>query len=351
VTTTTMQSDPAQRDHPTRPLALRQHPEEGARVQAALRAAVADLASPVRQIVTYHFGWADPAGRPAEGDSGKMFRAALVLRCAEAVAGSPDPGLAGAVAVELIHNSSLLQDDVMDLDRTRRHRPTAWTIFGASPTLLAGNALLVLALRVLLRGGGSRAVPATHLLAESYQHLIVGQTLDVEFESRPHVPLRDSHRMANGKTAALLKCAAQMGALLAGAPDGTVSALGGFGRHLGMAFQFVDDILGIWGDQRSTGKPVGADIRARKKSLPVAYALEKEPGRLASFYAGSDVPTSQDVERVRAALEELGARTWAANQAQNHLHAATASLTAAGLPAEHESQLLALAHMVTRRTS
>jgi geranylgeranyl diphosphate synthase type I len=339
-------------------MALRRHTAEVQQVQAALRAAVAELDEPVRQIVSYHFGWTDRDGRPAGGDSGKMLRAALVLRCAEAVAGSPEPGVVGAVAVELIHNSSLLHDDVMDLDPTRRHRPTAWTIYGTSPALLAGNALLVLGLSVLLRDGGDRAGPATHLLAGTYQQLTIGQALDVGFESRARVALDECHRMADGKTAALLACATKMGALLAGAGQTTIDALGDFGRHLGMAFQTIDDILGIWGDPMRTGKPVGADIRARKKSLPVAYALSMaESGALADFYAASgelassEEPTVLDVERVTAMLDDLGARTWAEERAQHHRQAATASLTRAGLDAKAETQLLALARMVTTRAS
>jgi len=125
-----------------------------------------------------------------------------------------------------------------------------------------------------------------------------------------------------------------------------------------MAFQTVDDILGIWGNPMSTGKPVGADIRARKKSLPVAYALSRaESGALTDFYgasgelAASGEPTAQDVERVTAMLDDLGARTWAEERAQHHLQAAVASLSRAGIDAESETRLLALARMVTTRTS
>jgi geranylgeranyl diphosphate synthase type I len=343
---------PAPRSTSTRtagPAALR---DQWAEIQPALRAAVAELREPVRGIASYHFGWTTAQGRPAQGNGGKYLRAALVLRCAQAISGSPGAGLPGAVAVELVHNSTLLQDDVMDLDRIRRHRPTAWTLYGTSQALLAGDALVVLGLSVLMRDAGARGVPAAQLLADSYQRIIVGQALDVGFEARADVPLDDCYQMVSGKTAALLACATKLGALLAGADQAAVDALGAFGHHLGVAFQFVDDILGIWGEPASTGKPVGSDILTRKKSLPVAYALATaDPGPVIDFYAQTDPPTPRQVEDTSAELDALGAREWAERRAQHHLRTAIACLDRAELSGESRDSLLELARMAITRTS
>jgi geranylgeranyl diphosphate synthase type I len=316
-----------------------------------LHAAVQQLAEPVRRIATYHFGWTTADGRPAAGDSGKMFRAALALRSAEVVAGLSGPGVPAAVAIELLHNSSLLKDDVMDNDRLRRDRPTAWTVFGASEALLASDALMTLAFTVLMRDGGPHGVPAAQLLADTYQQLLLGQMLDVGFAAEADVDLGDCYRMIDGKTAALIACAAEIGAMLAGADAGIRTALRGFGRQLGLAFQIVDDILGIWGDPQRTGKPVGSDIRNRKKSLPVAYALSlPKAGHLIDFYSRSDDPGPDEVQQVTLALEAANARTWAEARVRHHLRAARSQLDLSELAAERQIPLLALADLVTGRS-
>jgi geranylgeranyl diphosphate synthase type I len=316
-----------------------------------LRAAVQQLAEPVRRIGTYHFGWTTADGRPAADDSGKLLRAALALRSAEVVAGSPEPGVPGAVAVELLHNSSLLKDDVMDDDRLRRGRPTAWTVFGAPAALLASDALITLAFTVLIRDGGPHGVPATHLLADTYQQLLLGQLLDIGLSAEADADLGDCYRMIEGKTAALIECAAGIGAMLAGADAGIQTALRGFGRQIGLAFQIVDDILGIWGDPRRTGKPVGSDIRNRKKSLPVAYALSlPNAGRLIDFYSRSDDPGPDEVQQVTLALEAANARTWAEARVRHHLQAARSQLELSELTAERQTPLLALADLLTARS-
>nr|WP_239063255.1 polyprenyl synthetase family protein [Streptomyces sp. SID13031] len=281
-----------------------------------------------------------------------MLRPAIVIRCAQAVGGSWDSALPGAVAVELAHNSSLLQDDVMDHDRLRRHRPTAWTVFGESAALLAGDALIVLALSVLLRHGSASRVTAANALAETYQRLVVGQVLDLDFEARSSVTTEDCYRMADGKTASLLACAARLGAVLGGADTATTTALEAFGRHLGLAFQLVDDVLGIWGNPARTGKPVGADIRTRKKSLPVAFALSiAEPSDdLTEFYTQSHVPDDEQIRSVTARLGALGALAWTRAETDQHLQAATRSLDEAHLSATGREELLALIDFAGTRT-
>ena len=179
----------------------------------------------------------------------------------------------GAVAVELVHNFSLLHDDLMDHDAERRHRATVWAVWGPSMAILVGDAMLALAYQVLADVRDESSVAAAAMLGTATQGLIAGQVEDLAFERRATVRVEECVAMAAGKTGALLGCSAAIGAVLAGAPVETVAALQIYGEELGLAFQLVDDLLGIWGDSAVTGKPVGSDLRARKKSLPISWAL------------------------------------------------------------------------------
>ena len=213
---------------------------------------------------------------PGEGSGGKALRPALALLSARAAGAPPERGVTAAVAVELVHNFSLLHDDIMDNDTERRHRPTAWTVFGVGAAILAGDALLALAQDMLLEDSNPQGAWAARCLSAAVQRLIGGQGSDLAFEKRDNVTLAECLDMAGDKTAALMACACSIGAVHLGAPPTLAMALAGFGAHVGLAFQLTDDLLGIWGAPEVTGKPVRADLRARKKSLPVVAALTSE---------------------------------------------------------------------------
>src|SRR6266567_1775887 len=216
-------------------------------VTPALRAAIDSLPAAIRRIAGYHFGWWDADGRPANADSGKALRPALVLLAAQAVGGAPEPALPAAVAVELVHNFSLLHDDVMDGDTTRRHRPTAWSVFGIAGAILAGDALLTLAFDVVAATGHPETRAALKDLSVAVQELVAGQAADVAFERRTDVTVAECVAMAEGKTAALIGRACALGALFGnGTPERTTD-LRRFGDRMGLAFQVADDLLGIWG--------------------------------------------------------------------------------------------------------
>ncbi|NUR30930.1 MAG: polyprenyl synthetase family protein [Catenulispora sp.] len=313
-----------------------------------MRAAVDTLPGKLGEIAAYHLGWVG-----AEGGGGKLLRPALVL--AAAGAGPADELVAGAAAVELAHNFTLLHDDVIDRDRTRRHRPTAWTVFGAENAILAGDAMLALALR-LVRGEAARR------LAECVIEICEGQHEDCAFERRDDVTLEECLAMAEKKTAALLGCACALGALAVGADAQTVTALDAFGREVGMAFQLTDDLLGIWGDPAVTGKPVGADLAARKKSLPVVAALsegaasERSAGaeaaaELAGLYALERALTELELRRAADAVERAGGRDWAAAEAAARVSRAYAHVAKApGVSQAAIRDLCAIADLITRRT-
>ena len=241
--------------------------------QPLMRDTIARLNPSLRDVVSYHLGWTDASGNQAPAKGGKGIRSALATLSAEATWADAEVGAPGGVAVELVHNFSLLHDDLMDGDVERRHRPTVWALWGPSVALIAGDALSTLAIDVLLRTPNPTAPAAAAALVQATSEMIAGQADDLAFEARRSVSVEECMAMSTAKTGALLGCAASIGAILAGAPPTTVQALRDFGRHLGVAFQAVDDLLGIWGDPARTGKPIGNDIRQRKKSMPLVAAL------------------------------------------------------------------------------
>lgn len=318
----------------------------------ALRAAVDSLPLAVRSVATYHFGWCDGNGAAERADSGKAVRPTLALLAAQAVGGSPADALPGAVAVELVHNFTLLHDDVMDGDTTRRHRPTAWTVFGADAAILTGNALLTLALDVLAASGHEAARDGLRTLSAAVLELISGQRADLDFEHRGDVTLEECVRMVEGKTSALLGCACALGAAFGGGGD-RVEPLREFGKSFGTAFQHADDLLGIWGHPDTTGKPVHSDLRSRKKSLPVVAALcsGTPAGRgLAELYFREQELSEADVARAAELVEAAGGRGWSRDQADALLARALEALRSVDLAPRPAAELGALARFAVHRT-
>nr|WP_309098161.1 family 2 encapsulin nanocompartment cargo protein polyprenyl transferase [Streptomyces sp.] len=327
-----------------------------AEVDPVLRAALDSLPRPMRRVACYHFGWERADGTPAEGGSGKAIRPALVLAAAAALGGPEARARAvrAAAAVELVHNFTLLHDDVMDRDATRRHRPTAWSVFGDADAILAGDALQALALRLLAEDPHPASPAAAVRLADCVIELCAGQHADTALERRvpAEVSLDEVLAMAEAKTGALLGNACAIGALYAGAGEADVAALDAFGREAGLAFQLIDDVIGIWGDPARTGKPVGADLAARKKSLPVVAAFVSgtpEAAELADLYARP--ADEEDLDHIALTVERAGGRDWAQDQAADRMARAMQQLAHAVPDPEAAGGLLALAEFVTRRTS
>ncbi|MFD4728219.1 polyprenyl synthetase family protein, partial [Streptomyces seoulensis] len=179
-----------------------------------LRAAVDRLAPPMDTVAAYHFGWIDAAGNPAAGDGGKAVRPALAVLSAEVTGAAPEAGVPGAVAVELVHNFSLLHDDLMDGDEQRRHRDTVWKVHGPAQAILVGDALFALGNEVLLELGTVEAGRATRRLTTATRALIDGQAQDISYEHRDRVSVEECLEMEGNKTGALLACASSIGAVL-----------------------------------------------------------------------------------------------------------------------------------------
>jgi geranylgeranyl diphosphate synthase type I len=323
-----------------------------------LRAAVDRLAPPMDTIAAYHFGWIDHTGRPADGDGGKAVRPALALLSAQVAGASAETGVPGAVAVELVHNFSLLHDDLMDGDEQRRHRDTVWKVHGPAQAILVGDALMALANEILLEQGTVDAARATRRLTTATRKLIDGQAQDLSFEHRERVTVEECLNMEGNKTGALLACASSIGAVLGGAGDADADALEEYGYHLGLAFQAVDDLLGIWGDPATTGKQTWSDLRQRKKSLPVAAALAfggSAADRLGELLAADaknpeNGSLSEEEFAMRAALiEEAGGREWTSQEARRQYATAIGALDKVDMPDEIHRKLVDLADFVVVR--
>ncbi|GAB7059427.1 polyprenyl synthetase family protein [Streptomyces mexicanus] len=323
-----------------------------------LKAAVDRLAPPMDTVAAYHFGWIDAAGNPAHGDGGKAVRPALAVLSAEVTGADPAVGVPGAVAVELVHNFSLLHDDLMDGDEQRRHRDTVWKVHGPAQAILVGDALFALANEVLLELGTVEAGRAARRLTTATRALIDGQAQDISYEHRDRVSVAECLEMEGNKTGALLACASSIGAVLGGADDATADALERYGHHLGLAFQAVDDLLGIWGDPDATGKQTWSDLRQRKKSLPVVAALaaggpasERLGEILAADAKSSDFENFSEEEfAARAALiEEAGGREWTAEEARRQHTIAIEALDAVTMPDQVRAAFTALADFVVVR--
>jgi len=317
-----------------------------------LRAVVARLDSGVGAMAEYHFGWSTMDGTPATGETGKLIRPALTLLAAEAV-GAPAPSaVPGAVAVELVHNFSLIHDDIMDHDDLRRGRPALWRCFGAGSAILVGDALHALAFEVLCEHENPRAARA---LSVALRDLVCGQARDMEFSSRPwHGPdavgVDEYRTMATQKTGALMSAALAVGAELGGGPPDTVAAFAEMGKHLGLAFQCVDDILGIWGDAGSIGKPALGDLREGKRTLPLLGALAGRDGREIAALLDDAERTEPDLYRAAVLIERSGGRVLAQQEVVRQTGLATALLARVPVPVEIRAEFTALCEALVGRT-
>ncbi|MFF3849177.1 polyprenyl synthetase family protein [Streptomyces sp. NPDC002328] len=319
-------------------------------VRPALAEAVGRLHPWVGEMAAYSLGWCEVGGAPAAGSGGKGLRQALAVLGAEAAGAPARAGVAAAVAVELVHTFSLLHDDIMDGDPTRRRRPTVWKAYGTGPAVLAGDGLFALAVETLAEAPGG--APGVRLLSGALTELVRGQADDLLFAARPwsgpeRVRPAAYRAMAEGKTGALLGCAAALGAVLGGAPQSAVTALERAGRHLGVAFQVVDDMLGIWGDPAVTGKPVHGDLREGKKTFPVLAALAS-PGPAARRLAVL-LESDGDPAEAAALVEEAGGRAAALAEARRQTAAVRAALAGAPLRAPAVDELRSLLDFLVRR--
>jgi len=301
------------------------------------------------EMLTYHMGWTGKgAGQKA---TGKRIRPLLVLLASAATKGEWQNALPAAAAVELIHNFSLLHDDIQDNSETRRGRPTVWVKWGAAQAINAGDGLLIIANLAMAdlenRISAEIAMEGSRLLQETCLNLTRGQHLDISYEMRTDLEVGDYWSMISGKTAALISACTHLGALLGGADEGTQSTYRDFGHYLGLSFQVQDDILGIWGDEALTGKSAASDLLEGKKSLPVLYGLGKNGEFARKWLQGPLAP--DDVPGMAKLLEAEGARLQAQQSADQMTDLSLKALRMANPQGEAGDQLFELANWLLKR--
>ncbi len=300
-------------------------------------------------MLHYQMGWTGAgAGKKAEG---KQIRPMLVLLAAQAAGGSWRDALPAASAVELLHNFSLIHDDIEDESDFRRGRPTLWKRWGIPQAINTGDAMFSLANLALTQLAKNYSpdltLKATHLFQQTCLQLTKGQHLDIHFETITEVSLDAYWDMVAGKTAALLSFSMEVGALCAGAPSAVQSACRDFGRDLGLAFQVQDDLLGIWGEKEVSGKSASADLISKKKTLPIIYGLG-QPGRFKDRWAAGPIAPG-DIPALRVELEAAGAYDYAKNYADQLTQDALRNLNKAELTGNAGEALQELADQLLRR--
>ena len=332
------------------PAAFDRYREE---VGLALRAGLSGDDSPIRLMLSYAMGWVDVDGVPTLATEGKALRPTLCLLACEATGGTTADAMPAAVALELVHNFSLIHDEIQDRDDVRRHRPTLWKVWGERKALVAGNVMRIVA-DMALWGHEDRetALTVAALVTQANLEMIEGQYMDLHFEGRMDITMDDYLAMISRKTGALIRCSLVAGAAAGSSDPAVVEAFEKSGRAFGMVFQVRDDYLGVWGVESATGKPVGADVRRKKNAFPFVYAMSKAEGRdrdtLLEIYGRPEVGDG-DVASAVEIMERLGARESAQELAAHQSDRAVQALQGIELAPEARRDIEDLAHFLLVR--
>lgn len=322
-----------------------------------LRSAVGNSNLPLYHMMRYHMGWVDIDEQARLTSGGKLLRPSLCLLACEAVGGDWEMALPAAVSLELLHNFTLVHDDIEDGDAFRRGNQTVWNIWGVPQGINTGDAMHVLSNLAILtleeRGvPPAKTVSAARLLNETALELCEGQFLDMSFENRLDIGIDDYLRMIKGKTAALFGCSLKIGALLGTDDDESTEDMYEFGLNLGMAFQVQDDILGIWGEERKTGKSSASDIRKKKKTLPIIHALNNAPKdqvkEVVNIYTRDRID-DRDISIVKEILEEARARQFCSENARRYMDIAIDSLDKSDIIDNYKEEFVSLAAFMIDR--
>ncbi len=322
-------------------------------LESELKRQVARLegVSPFHEMLTYHMGWSgEGAGAQAQG---KRIRPLLLLLTVSACGGEWQKALPLAAAVELVHNFSLIHDDIQDRSPLRRGRPTVWSKWGMAQAINAGDAMFILAQLALLDLGASvppqRILRLSGIFQQACLDLTRGQFLDLSYESRAEIGLDEYWRMIAGKTAALLSAATWMGAIFAGAEEEIADAYREYGHYLGLAFQVQDDYLGIWGDESVTGKSAVSDLVSGKKSLPVVFALA-QGGPFAARWRQGFI-SSEEVPYLSEQLIREGAQAYTRTAADQMTDLALQALRRADPQGDAGEELYRLTRALLQRVA
>jgi geranylgeranyl diphosphate synthase type I len=301
-------------------------PELEEEILSSIEKDIPDSYPDLQKMMKYHFGWNEMSN--GKSSQGKRIRPLLVLLSSMVCGCEWRKALPGAVSIELIHNFSLIHDDIEDQSTLRRGRETLWKVFGMAQALNTGDAMFSLAQINMLKLGNkinkSVGFDSVQLLNETCLTLTGGQNLDIAFEERDIVTEDEYFVMIGGKTAALLSTSCELGAIIAQSSNVNRLALHSFGEALGLAFQAWDDWLGIWGDEQSTGKSTSSDLISRKKTLPILYAIQKSHEFEDKFLNGT-IDEKNINEYIRL-IEETGAKEYTEKIAKYYSNLAEKSI-------------------------
>lgn len=303
-------------------------------------------------MLQYAMGWVDENGEPNHMPSGKRIRPVLLMLCAEAAGRDWKSALPAAAAVELLHNFSLIHDDIQDDSPLRHNRPTVWKVWGQPNAINVGDALFTMAYDALSRLSTSGIADKTlikiwHIFNQTMLELTRGQHLDMRFEHQASVTTDEYISMITGKSAALLSACAEMGALIGQDNSQLAKNYADFGLNLGIAFQIRDDILGIWGDPKVTGKSAATDILSRKKSLPVLYGLSTSE-KLAQIYQRPDFK-QKDVDEAVAELNRINAQEFTRHSEERYYNAAISAIETANPQGQASGWIMQLVNSLFKR--
>ncbi|MCC6148166.1 MAG: polyprenyl synthetase family protein [Anaerolineaceae bacterium] len=324
-------------------------PEIENNLKQVIEKSVAEEDLELHAMIFHHMGWeGEGAGQEAQG---KRIRPLLTLLAATAAGGDWKKALPAAVSVELVHNFSLIHDDIQDCSETRRGRPTVWVKWGVAQAINTGDLMFTLAfyaLQALLRDHvPAVVVEASRILQRACIDLTRGQYLDLTYEGRQDVRVEGYWPMVGGKTAALLSSAVELGALCAATTPENRGDFREYGYSLGLAFQCWDDWLGIWGDSAVTGKSVASDLLAGKKTLPVLYALNNSASFRERWIQGSIQP--EEIPGISQMLIQLGAKEFTEQEATRLTSRALTELDLAVADGKTRQALQELTHKLLER--
>jgi geranylgeranyl diphosphate synthase type I len=304
---------------------------------------------PFHEMLTYHMGWTGEGAGPEA--TGKRIRPLMLLLCAASCGADWQSALPAAAAVELVHNFSLVHDDIQDNSDKRRGRPTTWVKWGQAMAINVGDALFVMSNQAIIdlkeKYPAEVVVKAAEILHNTCLDLTRGQFLDMSYEKRIDLTVEDYWPMISGKTAALLSACCHIGSVLGGADDAKQDAYRSFGHYLGLAFQVQDDILGIWGDEAVTGKSAANDLIEGKKSFPVLAGLSAN-GKFAARWTQGAI-RAEEVQEYARLLANEGGYEAALEAAKQMTDLALLSLREADPEGESGEALFELADKLLKR--
>jgi len=325
-------------------------------IEQELKAIIGSSPSQFYQMMRYHLGWVDEQGSPQETETGKLLRPVLCLTSCRAVGGDWQRALPAAAVLELIHNYTLVHDDIEDQSDFRRHRRTVWNIWGQAQAINTGDGMYALSrLAILkLRNNGfsdNLVLGVIELLDQACVRLCEGQYSDMRFESRYNVSIEEYLDMIEKKTANLISYSIKIGAVLGTDDWYTADELERFGLKLGMSFQIRDDMLGIWGIQDKTGKSK-SDVLQRKKSLPIIYGLTSNIADCADTIQAiynKEIVGEDDPTTITEVLDKAGAKDFCQNLANEYCNEAISILNKLQLDGQAQSELKEIADFFIKR--